>query len=283
MSRRDQTDRIASIRRDLVSALVRDVHDEPFQPRHREDPVGGTIVGWPDRLRSYFWPTPAVDLGITARLMEPWFERAGVLSARLVQNGAWTADERADATALAWGMLAWGGTTRQRDFGRWVVEAVFRRALGLSGADDAPMNSGWSKVAALATGYLEGRPERAPHVIWDSRVSASIVFRLDASMTNDGDLAPSDANPTQVFPRIGIVQGRGGSRKAGGEREPSRLRLKWAHAYGSWSSQDAGSELVRELRDELNDGGYPPMPTPNGRSVPWTIRGVESVLFMDGY
>lgn len=283
MFRRDQADRIASVRRDLVRALVRDVHEEPFQPRYREDPVGGTVVGWPDRLRSYFWPTPEVDLGITARLLEPWFERAGVLSTRLVHQGAWTADERADATALAWGMLAWGGTTRQGDFSRPVVEAVFRRALGLAGGDDAPMNSGWSKVAALATGYLEGQRGRAPHVIWDSRVSASIVFRLDTWMANEGGPVPSDANPNQVFPRIGIVAGRGGSRKAGGAREPSRLRLNWAYAYGLWSSQDAGSELVRELRDELNGGTYPPMPNPEGRSVPWTIRGVESVLFMDGY
>lgn len=42
-------------------------------------------------------------------------------------------------------------------------------------------------------------------------------------------------------------------------------------------------ELVRELRDELNAGGYPPLPTPSGGSAPWTIRGVESVWFMDGY
>lgn len=283
MSRRNQADRIASVRRDLVRALARDVRVEPFQPRYRGDPVGGQVVGWPDRLRSYFWPTPGVDLGITARLMEPWFERAGGLSTRLVQQGAWTADERADATALAWGVLAWGGTTRQADFSRPVVEAVFRRALGLPGADDAPMSSGWSKVAALATGYLEGRPDRAPQVIWDSRVSASIVFRLDAAMAREGGPAASGASPRRVFPRIGIVSGRGGSRTIGGAREPSRLRLRWAYAYGRWSSQDAASELVRELRDELNDGGYPPMPTPKGRSVPWTIRGVESVLFMDGY
>lgn len=283
MLRRRQDDGTTAVRRELVGALVRSIHQEPFQPRYRTRAVGPAVVGWPDRLRSYFWPMPEVDSAITGRLIEPWFYLAGVLSTRLVEEGAWTADERADATALAWGMLAWGGTTRQGDFGRPVVEAVFRRALGLSGADDAPMNSGWSKVAALATGYLEGRPERAPHVIWDSRVSASIVFRLDAWMVNEGGPAPSDANPKKVFPRIGIVPGRGGSRTAGGSREPSRLRLDWAYAYGRWSSQDAGSELVRELRDELNGGNYPPMPTPDGRSVPWTIRGVESVLFMDGY
>jgi len=283
MVRTRNDDRTTPVRRELVAALVRDVQEEPFQPRYRGHAFGSDVVGWPDRLRSYFWPMPDVNLSVTARLIDPWFERAGGLSARLVQQGAWTDDERAEATALAWGMLAWGGTTRQADFCRPVVEAVVRRALGLPVTVDPPLNSGWSKVAALATAYLEGRRERAPHVIWDSRVSASIVFRLDASMANEGGPAPNGANPEKLFPRIGVVAGRGGSRKDGGARDPSRLRSRWAHAYRSWSSQDAGSELVREVRGELNAGGYPPMPTPSGGSAPWTIRGVESVLFMDGY
>ncbi len=34
-------------------------------------------------------------------------------------------------------------------------------------------------MGALATAFLEGDPRRAPHAIWDSRVSTSLVFRLD--------------------------------------------------------------------------------------------------------
>lgn len=41
--------------------------------------------------------------------------------------------------------------------------------------------------------------------------------------------------------------------------------------------------LVGEIRDLLNAGGYPPMPLPDGGEGLWTIHGVGSVLFMDGY
>jgi len=210
--------------------------------------------------------------------MAPWFEEVGELSRRLVEDGAWSSEERMRAEALAWRMLQWGRTARQSVFSAAVVEVVFRRALGLPVAFDPPMSSGWTKVAALATAYLEGVPGRAPHVIWDSRVSTSLVFRLDQLLADRDGL-----DPKAVFPRIGVVPGRGGSRKVGGVRHPSRLRLRWSHAYGRWSGQDAGSELVRELRDEFNRGGFAPMPTSPGLNAPWTIRGVESVLFMDGY
>jgi hypothetical protein len=172
---------------------------------------------------------------------------------------------------LAWQMLTWGDVTRQRDFGGPVVERVFRRALGLPGGEAAPMNSGWTKVAALATAFLEGDLVRAPHVIWDSRVSTSIVWRLDAMLGEEATEVPRRA-----FPRIGVVAGRGGTR-------PRRLQHSWAHAYGSWSAQEAGSALVREIRDLLNGGDFGLMPSSYGGEEPWTIRGVESVLFMDGY
>ena len=167
-------------------------------------------------------------------------------------------------------MLEWGGVTRQHAFSEATVERVFRRALGVDGGEDALMNSGWTKVTALATAFLEGEWERAPQVIWDSRVSTSVVTRLEPLLIQD-----DVQDPKQIFPRIGPVTGRGGSR-------PRSFELCWSHAYGSWSSQEAGSELVRTLRDILNRD-YPPMPLPDGGTGAWTVRGVESVLFMDGY
>jgi hypothetical protein len=135
------------------------------------------------------------------------------------------------------------------------------------------MNSGWTKVAALATAFLEGEPDRSPHVIWDSRVSTSIVVRLDQMLIG----RPADV-PRRTFPDIGVVPGQGGKR-----RWPQPLHQSWARAYRSWPAQEAGSLLVREIRDQLNRGDYGWMPLPDGGEGRWTIRGVESVLFMDGY
>lgn len=53
------------------------------------------------------------------------------------------------------------------------------------------MNSGWTKVAAMATAFLEGEPDRAPHVIWDSRVSTAIVWRLDRMLAKIPGVDPS--------------------------------------------------------------------------------------------
>jgi hypothetical protein len=151
------------------------------------------------------------------------------------------------------------------------VESVFRKALGLPHSGQPPMNSGWTKVAAMATAFLEGHPSRVPHVIWDSRVTTSLVTRLEDLLLEDGV-----SDPSYLFPHIVPAPGRGGSR-------PRKTRLGWAHAYMSWPSQFAGSSLVREIRDILNRESYPAMPAPDGGTTPWTIRGVESVLFMDGY
>lgn len=268
-------------RRDrLLRLLLDEIQDEPFQARYRGREVGPVVVGWPARLQRYFWPRPDVDLRATDRWLAPMFEGAGDLSARLVEHAAWAPDERRAATRLARRMREWGRTTRGA-FDEELVEAVFRRALGLRVGFDPPMSSGWTKVAALATAYLEGQPERAPHVIWDSRVSSAIVFRLDRAMAEAG--GEDAGSPKTLFPRIGVVPGRGGSRRQGGDRHPSRLRLRWSYAYGRWAAQDAGTALVRDLRDGLNEGTHPPMPTAEGGTAPWTIRGVESVLFMDGY
>lgn len=258
-------------RRRLLEELAEAIDRDPHQPMFRREPYGDPVVGWGACLKGYFWPHPVMDLRATHEVLTPWFNEAGDLAQRLSADGGWTDDERRRAAILAWQMLTWGGVTRQRAFSPSVVEAVFRKALGLPGGESAPMNSGWTKVAALATAFLEGDGERAPHVIWDSRVTTAIVSRLDRILRHDQGHIPARA-----FPRVGVVPGRGGTR-------PRRLAHTWAHAYGSWPSQEAGSALVRELRDLLNQGRYGWMPLPHGGERLWTIRGVESVLFMDGY
>lgn len=255
----------------IVRQLVDELHQDPFQPQFRREPYGDPVTGWPARLRTYFWPHPVMDLRATSETLTPWFDEAGELSRRLLDGASWTPEERRRAAVLGWSILTWGGVTRQQEFSEEAVEAVFRRALGLGGGEAAPMNSGWTKVAAMATAFLEGENGRAPHVIWDSRVSTSIVWRLDRRLAESPGVEPK-----RSFPGLGVVVGRGGTR-------PRRLKLRWAHPYGRWWGQEAGSAMVREIRDVLNAGGHRWMPLPDGGEGKWTIRGVESVLFMDGY
>lgn len=212
-----------------------------------------------------------MDVRATSETLTPWFDEAGELSRRLLDGASWDLEERRRAAVLAWSILTWGGVTRQAAFSEATVEVVFRRALGIAGGEAAPMNSGWTKVAAMATAFLEGEVDRAPHVIWDSRVSTSIVWRLDRRLAGS-----QGADAKRSFPGLGVVAGRGGTR-------PRRLDLRWAHPYGRWWGQEAGSAMVREIRDVLNEGGHGWMPLPDGAEGKWTIRGVESVLFMDGY
>ena len=269
-------ERASSVRHDLIRALVAQLHTEPFQAHHRRRSIGHIVTGWPERLERYFWPTPSDDLAATEHAIAPWFERAGTLAAILDCGGTWSADERDEVTQLADGMLDWGRVPQRNGVTPNLVQAVVQRALGRRVEPEPPMNSGWTKVAALATAFLEGHGERHPHVIWDSRVSTSLISRLDTLMVNAGE-----DDPSGLFPGIGTVPGRGGTRATA--PLTTRLHLRWPNGYGSWRTQDAGSVLVREIRDVLNTDGYPCMPARDGASLLWTIRGVESVLFMDGY
>ncbi len=274
MFRRRNADRTAHVRRELVAEFVRDVHSQPFQAQVRRKPYGPPVVGWPARRSAYFWPTPERDLVVNETELGPLFEAAGRLSRTLRSRGSWTREERGAALRLAQAMLDWGGPRQPRSVDETTVERVFRRALRLPVAGDVPMGSGWSKVAVLATTYLEGVDGKAPHAIWDSRVSASILSRLDRIL-----VARGIEDPRNVAPHFGRVPSTNGTR-------PRDLVLRWPLKAPSWDTQFAASVFVRDLRDHLNQNEYPPMPMANranGATGPWTVRGVESVLFMDGY
>lgn len=126
----------------------------------------------------------------------------------------------------------------------------------------APMNSGWAKLAALASTGLSNEL-----AIWDSRVAHSLIRRLDAWF-----FASALAALPQVVANVGHVPGRGGSRVG------AAYMLNWPSGYGHWRAVFAGSQLVRAIRDELARRGS----TVDG-SAAWTVRDVEMVLFMDGY
>lgn len=255
-----------SVRQQLIRDFVTWVDTEPYQPMYRKRKMGTPVSGWGARLSAYFWPRPESDYAKTAETMKPMLAKIGALARALDAGHAWSEGQRQDAVEVAKRIHCWGGVP-QKPFSSDTVEAVIRAALTLQ--PSGPMNSGWSKVAAFATDWLEDQPARHPQVIWDSRVATAIVRRFDAQ------LAVQHLLPKAVFPQIGTVAGRVDTRHRG-------LRLAWRNGYQSWRSQFAGSELVAEIRDELNRRRLP-MPLPDGGVGPWTMRGTEQVLFMDGY
>ena len=265
-------------REGFVRAFVEEIEKEPFQPMYRRKAVGEPVMGWADRLRAYFWPSPDTGYLATHAKIAPLLRTAQELAIGLEQNGGWSASEGARAVDLAEGIFRWGGVpqpTPRPDTVRNVFEnALAARAIHL----DAPMNSGWTKVTAFATAHLEGEPDRHTQTIWDSRVATSVTGRLDRLLSSVGIDETSG-----LFPSIGTVAGRGGTR-------PRELLLRWPVGYGRWSCQFAGSALVEQVRDMLNheampDTGepYTQMPLPDGGTGPWEVRGVEMVLFGDGY
>ena len=267
-----------STREDFIRVLVEEMENEPFQPMYRRKPIGEPVTGWAARLRTYFWPSPDVDYLTTHEIISPMLHCAQELATELERNGEWTESEGERAVELAEGIFRWGGVPQPTPTPD-VVQHVFENALAARSVHpDAPMNSGWTKVASFATAHIEGKADKHPQTIWDSRVATSLTWRLDRLLDEAGINEPS-----RLFHSIGTVAGRGGTR-------PRELRLRWFIGYGRWPCQFAGSALVEEIRNVLNCGvssdtrkRYSEMPLPDGGTDTWTVRGVESVLFSDGY
>lgn len=263
----------------FVQAFAEQVATEPFIPLYRGvQTPGGAAYGWPNRLLRYFWPTPVDTYPRTFEKLKQLALVGSQLSESIHGLRNWTAVEK--ATALTWAnhIFVWGGVTNQAPFSADTVHAVMQNAI-IDREDilNAPMNSGWTKVAAFATEHLEA-VNGCAQVIWDSRVSWSVVTRLDELLASHGDCTRAE-----LFPGIGRIPGRGGSRKVSIARK--RLQLRWPNTYRTWRGQLAGSMFVRDLRDELNHRPdvFGQMPLPTGATQAWTVRGVEMVLFGDGY
>lgn len=225
---------------------------------------------WDARLRNYVWKGRTFEE--TQHDLADIILQGSVLSRFIRQGVEWSRQDEARAVTWATGIFDWGGT-RQKSPVTWqkvrhtLANAVFNRVE----YRDAPMNSGYTKVASFGTAYLDDGSSGTPQVINDSRVATSLTCRLDAILREHGWL------PTDLFPGLGRVEAaRGGTR-------PRPLSRGWPDAYQRWSGQFAATSVVLAIRDILNgDDRFPKMPF-GERDVPWTVRGIEAVLFMDGY
>jgi hypothetical protein len=185
-------------RTEYLTALMWQLEEKEFRPCWRRKPIGGPVRGWGQRLEAYFWPSPGTDYRKTAAIWQEFTDRARPLSERIEAGGSWTEKERSEAVKLALDMLSWGRVP-QPTFRAGTVESVFSSSLRGSAEAGTPMNSGWTKVAAFATAHREGHAEHHPQAIWDSRVSTSLVARLDALLASDGV-----EDSQELFPRVGF-------------------------------------------------------------------------------
>ncbi len=262
---------------EFIKALVQWIDEEPYQPMYQREVLGESVSSWHERLQAFFWPKPRTGYAEFSISTAPMTYYSGVLAGRIATGTKWTTTEQEYAVRVANEVFNLMGMP-QREVTHENVRAVFTAALNEDEHSMAKMNSGWSYLAAIATAHLENSPERLPQAGWNSRVSAAIVSRLDFLLSEAGLTAVGNR-----FPGIGLTPGWGGTR-------PREYDLKWPSGYRDWSAHLAGSRLIRTIRDilntEINAAGelkYRPMPLVGGDRGPWTIRGVELVLFGDGY
>ncbi len=262
---------------EFIRALVAWIDEDPHQPMYQRKPVGDAVSGWHDRLLAFFWPKPRTGYLEYSHEASPLVYRAGEL-AELVESGKpWSYEDKSLAIKTANEIFMLAGVP-QREVTWQNVKSVIETALKEDESSTAKMNSGWTYLASLATAILEDKKERLPLVSWNSRCSSSVLSRLDFLLVEAGIHELGER-----FSGIGTVPGWGGTR-------PREFSLKWPSAYRSWPSIFAAGRLVQKIVNVLNtekraDGQlkYRQMPLAGGKTGPWTSRGVQLVLFFDGY
>lgn len=257
----------------LVAQVGRDAH--VYAPRKQRGRRQLVSTGWPERLRNYEWqPKKGFDgVGEASRLMAE-FEP---LARRIDAGEVLDEEEHQRLCDLVKRTFAWGGVQRGaskvsptpheieaviRSAHRWIDEGAF-------------MDAGWTKVAAFSTAWVEAQG-RTPQIIFDSRVAIGLIRNVEKLALNEDAILPSSLLPF-FQTHLRSVPGRNANKLAA-------LRLTWKSGYRQWDAQFFGSLLVSLMRDALNASldryGRMPHAASDG---PWTMRGVEMVMFMEGY
>lgn len=181
-------------------------------------------------------------------------------------------------------LFRWGGVTRGEGHdppNMCSVESVLKTAFYCADRFGAPLDSAWTKLAAISTSSLKINEAEArfPQVIFDSRVSVALLEAIDTVCEEESEF--KGLRDTYRRAGLGYVPGRGGNRLA----RVTNLRAKgWKSGYRKWSSQFIASRLVAKMVAVLNSSDcISKMPGPNDILQPWDTRGVEKVLFMEGY
>jgi hypothetical protein len=216
-------------RQRILEGLVTQVEAHRFQHLSRNRQTGHAGGGWAGGLNIYSANTDQPE----PQSHFDW------LNGMLQQIAA--AHTPSDRVRCANEILKWGGmATKVSDdqAGQGLLDAVIRSARQGRQSGNAPMNSSYTKIAAVF-GYRQG------NTIWDSRVSTAVCFRL-ACIVSDAGLSVDDARA--LFPHLGFVGGMS-------QRVLARLPLVqryWPNVYQSWIGHFAGAALLNEIAQLLN-------------------------------
>lgn len=261
----------------FAKAIVAWIDEDPFTPMYQRAPVADSVSSWHDRLESFFWPKPRNGLMQVSHSADALMYRAELLAKGIEDGIEWDEEDKELAVKTTEEIFLQAGTP-QKEVTWENIYAVMKTALSKDVNSNAKMNSGWSLLASFATHWLSKHEDRTPMICWNSRVSTSILSRLDFLMVEAGYESLEDR-----FPNLGTIPGWGGTR-------PREMSLTWPSGYRSWETEIAVSEFVNMmvhcLNHETNDDGslkYAQMPIPTGGRAPWSMQGVQLVLFSDGY
>ena len=266
----------------LAERIVTQIQEtvSTYQPKRARGSTYPNSLGWYERLENYEWPH-GVDFVEASRRVTALTNSFTELSAKLENGQELSSQDGRQLQDAALEVFKWGGLTRgasKQNPGVEVVASVVRSAITWQRERSAPMDSGWTKVAAFSTDRLE-EAGGMPQAIYDSRVANALIRNVEKLYEQDKSEWLLVLQPI-LHQHLRRIRGRGG----GGTRNQP-YKMNWKLGFGRWDAQYFVSFLVRMMRDVLNEKAnqYDPMPMPGAPSRAWTTRGVEMVLFMDGY
>jgi hypothetical protein len=264
----------------LAERIVTQIQDTEhfYRPKRAKGRKYPSSLGWHERLKNYEWPH-GVGFVEASRRVAAITTLFRELSFKLRNGKGLSSQEGLELQKAALAVFKWGGVTRgasKQNPSVEVVSSVVRSALKWQRENAAPMDSGWTKVAAFSTDWLE-ELGGTPQVIYDSRVANAMIRNVETLYSQEEVEWLRILQPI-LHRHLRRIQGRGGTRN-----QP--YTMNWKSGFGRWDAQYFVSSLVRMMRDVLNENKnrYDSMPMPDGSCRNWTTRGVEMVLFMDGY
>ena len=235
--------------------------------------IEGDNQGWGSKLESYRYAGMNEDVSSLQHLLH--FSN---LTARpfkelcQAENIDWEdADTRRKLELEAESICIWGGVSQGRGYkDAWKVA---KSAIQGIAEPDAPMNSGWTKVAAFAS---DGRENE--QTIWDSRVAVSVINRINSAL--DALDMSRDAQLLKWLGEIRIVPSQSNERN---ELIQQLKQRRWKVGSCDWRSHFRGSAIVRRMTTRLRGLQIPfPEGLPEEFGTQWNVFTVGMALFMDG-